>query len=184
VADVGKKEGKQTKTCSRPLSHTFPPPFLRRQAASMVSASLLRPAAGVARPAAAAPAVAARPAASSALPCALSTSGRREAAAAAVSGVDRRHHSHRRYIAVWANVSTADDDDAPPLSPDELRGAAVAGAQTLERSIGESSVDYLSVSELVFCALDSLFVSSSYLLNLSTTSSSTSSPPRPHKKKL
>ena len=145
----------------------------------MVSASLLRPAAGVARPAAAAPAVAARPAAASALPCALSTSGRREAAAAAVSGVDRRHHSHRRYIAVWANVSTADDDDAPPLSPDELRGAAVAGAQTLERSIGESSVDYLSVSELVFCALDSLFVSSSYLLNLSTTSSSTSSPPPP-----
>ena len=45
-----------------------------------------------------------------------------------------------------ANVSTVDDDDAPQISPDELRGA-VAGAQLLERSIGESSVDYLSVRE-------------------------------------
>lgn len=47
--------------------------------------------------------------------------------------------------ATEVNVSTVDDDDAPQISPDELRGA-VAGAQLLERSIGESSVDYLSVS--------------------------------------
>ena len=113
--------------------------------------SLLRSsssAAAAARPAAAAPAVARPAAAAAALPpCAPSTSGRREAAAAAsvAAAADRRRPRRRpRFVSAHA-VSTADDDDAPPLSPDELRGA-VAGAQLLERSIGESSVDYLAVS--------------------------------------
>ena len=40
--------------------------------------------------------------------------------------------------------STFSDDDAPPIAPDRLRDAG-PGAQVLERAVGESSVDYLSV---------------------------------------